>query len=263
MFIDFHTHVFPDRISKSAIDKLSTSGGIPAFTDGSLSDTLQKMSDAGVDRMVALSIATNPKQQTNVNSFAISIKSERVIPFGSVHPDSENIVSDIKLLHANGIKGIKIHNEYQNADILDRRYMPAYELCEKLGMVMIFHAGRDIAFKPPVKASPERIRKLSEMFKDLTIVAAHLGGWCAWDQVERELVGTNVYLDTAYISSYIDPQVCKRIIFNHGVDKILFGSDCPWELPSKTISFIESLGLSDEDKQKIYHLNAQKLLGEI
>lgn len=263
MYIDFHTHVFPDRIAKKAIDKLSSSGGIPPFTDGSLSDTLKKYNECKVERMVALSIATNPKQQTNVNDFAISIKSETVTPFGSINPYSDNIISDIEKLYANGIKGIKIHNEYQGVDILDRLYYPAYELCQKLGMIIIFHAGRDIAFKPPVKASPASLRKLSEMYPGLTIVAAHLGGWCMWDEVEQHLVGSRAYLDTAYISDYIDPGICKRIIKEHGADKILFGSDCPWELPGKTISFIEGLELSDSDKQKIYHLNAQRLLGEI
>ena len=37
MLIDFHTHAFPDKISKTAIEKLSfASGGLIPCTDGTV-----------------------------------------------------------------------------------------------------------------------------------------------------------------------------------------------------------------------------------
>jgi len=47
---------------------------------------------------------------------------------------------------------------------------------------------------------------------------------------------------------------------NHGADKILFASDCPWSCPLSEINLIEGLGLSDAEKEMIYYKNAERLL---
>jgi uncharacterized protein len=52
-----------------------------------------------------------------------------------------------------------------------------------------------------------------------------------------------------------------------GADKVVFASDCPFDPEGgpmyirEGIRSVESLNLSDEDRQKIYVLNALKLLG--
>ena len=92
------------------------------------------------------------------------------------------------------------------------------------------------------------------------LIAAHLGGFRLWDDVREYLVGTNILFDTAFISKFIEKDLCLDIIRSHGCEKILFGSDSPWENPKDTIAFIESLGLSNEEKEYIYYKNALKIL---
>ena len=90
MLIDFHTHCFPDKIAERAIAKLSyVSGGIKPNTDGTLCGLLSSMDAQSVDTSVVLNIATNAHQQKSVNDFAASIKSDRIVPFGSVFPEAE------------------------------------------------------------------------------------------------------------------------------------------------------------------------------
>ena len=60
MLIDFHTHVFPDPIAKKAIPKLAAICGCPNQTDGTVSDTQEKMKAWGVDAFVLMRIATTP-----------------------------------------------------------------------------------------------------------------------------------------------------------------------------------------------------------
>ena len=43
MIIDFHTHIFPDRIAPVTIQKLSEKAQIPAYTDGTLDDLKRSM----------------------------------------------------------------------------------------------------------------------------------------------------------------------------------------------------------------------------
>ena len=93
------------------------------------------------------------------------------------------------------------------------------------------------------------------------LIAAHLGGWDMWDDVERYLVGTPILFDTAFIWKFISPAQCKRIIRTHGAEKILFGSDYPWRDPADIDRVLSKLPLSDEQFSLIRSGNAERLLG--
>ena len=140
MLIDFHAHVFPDRLAAGAVAGLAARAHFTPYTNGSLADTQRIMSEQGVDRFVALNIAVSPKTERHVNDFAISLlRYPNVIPFGSVHPDSENALSELSRLQKAGVKGIKFHNEYQGFFVDDGKGMRIYEECVRLGLIMLFH----------------------------------------------------------------------------------------------------------------------------
>ena len=51
------------------------------------------------DRFVVLNIAVSPRTEQHVNDFAISLLGEKnIVPFGSVHPDSENALKELDRL---------------------------------------------------------------------------------------------------------------------------------------------------------------------
>ena len=52
----------------------------------------------------------------------------------------------------------------------------------------------------------------------------------------------------------------RDIIKEHGSDKILFGSDNPWENPADTLQALKELKLSDEEYENITFKNAKRLL---
>ena len=54
--------------------------------------------------------------------------------------------------------------------------------------------------------------------------------------------------------------LAEKIIEKHGADKILFASDSPWHNPAWEKHMVESLNLTEEEKEKIYWKNAVKLL---
>ena len=73
MIIDFHTHIFPDKIATRTIEYLSERGGIPANTDGSEAGLIESMENAGIDISVSLPVVTSPKQFESINRFALEI----------------------------------------------------------------------------------------------------------------------------------------------------------------------------------------------
>jgi len=262
MLIDFHTHAFPEKIAAGAIAKLShAAGGLEPQTDGTLSSLLQEMDRDGVDISVVQSIATNPRQQTKVNDFAVEMnRNPRIVAFGSVHPDAPNALEELERIAAAGLKGIKLHPEYQNFYVDDEKKKPIYRKISQLGLITLFHAGHDYGFAPPFHCMPENLSRALRWF-DSPVVAAHWGGAGCGEQVLGHLCGENLYFDLSFGYANMPRAIAQQILDTHGPDRLLFGSDMPWHRPAWELRLIGSLDLSDTDREKIFSGNAKKLLG--
>ncbi len=264
MYIDFHTHAFSDKIVKRAMDNLTSVSDFKPYTDGSLNGLKEKMKKNGVDISVVMPIATKPSQQEVINSWAAEINGkDGIYSFGSVHLDAPDAVEYLEKIKAMRLPGIKLHPDYQNFMADDEKAFPVYEKCEQLGLPILFHAGYDPLSPDLIHAPAAAFVKIHKAFPKLKIIAAHLGGMYRWNDVERLLAGIseNIYFDTAFIAGEIGENLLMRIISKHGADRILLGSDCPWDDPSHEIEMIENLPISSEDKDKIFYKNAKQLLG--
>lgn len=266
MIIDFHTHAFPDRVAEKAIPKLAGIGGIDCFGDGTVGSLVSRMDEWGIDRAVVLNIATNPKQQTNVNNFAIEINTNhpRLYALGSIHPDSENIAEEARRLANAGIRGIKLHPDYMERPIDDEKYDAIFRACLANDLFVISHCGWDFISPDFIHCTPERIVKVLEKFPALRFVAAHMGANQQWDDVERLLVGRdNVWFETSLAPLFqLDRKQAERILTGHNPERLLFGSDFPWYKMDEEREYVESLAIPAELKAKIYSENAIALLGD-
>jgi len=262
--IDFHVHTFPDNIAPKALGRLQDMSGITPTTNGTVAHTLSTMTINHIDKSVLLNIATSPTQNKTINSCACEVNaqySDKLIAFGSVHFGADDVLSELDRIKQLGLVGIKLHPDYQGFMINDSFMLPIYEKCEQLSLIVVFHSGFDCYSPTLVHAKPEFSLEVIKMFPKLKIVLAHFGGLHFWDDVEKFLIGENVYLDTSMCYSYSDKKQIERMMQNHNEDKILLGSDCPWENPKNSIEFILSMNLSDELKVKILGKNAKTLLG--
>ncbi|MEE1010738.1 MAG: amidohydrolase family protein, partial [Acutalibacteraceae bacterium] len=59
----------------------------------------------------------------------------------------------------------------------------------------------------------------------------------------------------------MDMRYAKEIIDIHGADKILFGSDAPWNVPLQDIELVKCFGLTEDEEKAVLGENARKLLG--
>ncbi len=184
MIIDFHTHIFADKIAKKAITSLSSRSGICPTTDGTVLDTAGLMKCCSVDKAVVLGIATKEKQTPIINDWLITLSdNDMFIPFGTIHPDYEDKEAEIIKLANAGIKGIKVHPDYQNVFANDRKMNMIYELAQNYGLTVLFHAGVDIGLPNPIHCTPSMLAEVASNFPTLNIVAAHYGGYLMWDEV--------------------------------------------------------------------------------
>ena len=262
MLIDFHTHCFPDRIAERAIEKLSfLSGGLEYSTNGTLQGLKDSMQKYGVDISVVLSIATNEQQQQNVNEFAKTIDNKKdIFSFGSVFPFAKDFEEQLEKIKEMGLKGVKLHPDYQGFFVDDEKMKPLYKKISDLGLITVFHAGMDYGFAPPYCATPERIARALNWFES-PVVAAHWGGINCNEGVLEHLCGKNIYFDTSFGYSMMPRYYALKILEKHTPDKMLFGTDTPWHTPQMELRLLNNLGLSDTDMEKITSGNAKKLLG--
>lgn len=263
MVIDFHTHIFPDKIAAKTIEKLESGSETKAYTDGTLTGLIKSMKDNGIDKSVVLPVVTKPSQFETVNSFALEISGrDGIISFGGIHPDMEDYKEGLEKIKAMGLLGIKLHPDYQDTFIDDPKNIRLIKCATELGLIVSIHAGLDIGLPDPIHCPPNRTAAMLAQInqEDAKIVLAHTGGYDQWDDVEEYLVGKNVYFDISYSVGMISDEQLLRIIRNHGADRILFATDSPWSGQKETLGHIQKLDLTKEELEYILHMNAEELL---
>ena len=281
MIIDIHTHIFPDKIAASTLEKLRGKSHSKTFTDGTLSGLMASMKIFGVDTSVILPVATKPEQVIKINDRAAQINENfsevGIISFASIHPDFEGYNVELSRLKNLGFKGIKIHPVYQGTDIDDKNFLRIFYRAAELDLIVIAHAGLDIGYPGVVRCTPKMSRHVIEEVGDFKFILAHMGGWKSWDEVLTELADTNIFMDTAFSIGMIpalddgyysaedlqmlDAENFMKLYKTFGADRILFGTDSPWMPPNMPIDFIKSLPISEGNKNKILGKNAEELLG--
>jgi len=260
MIIDFHAHFFPDSIAKATVEKMSAHAGVIHYGDGHLASLLDFMKQDSISLSVNLPVATTHTQVQNINKRMIETNNKyagQVICFGAMHPDFPNPKEELHFISENGIKGIKLHPEYQSFYPDDERMLAIYEACIKYNLFIAFHSGADVAYNT-VHGNSERFKQVRKI-SGLRFSLAHTGAYRQWDDVERYLLGEDIYFDISCSNEMNNDQM-KYILENHRADRILFGTDFPWERASVMIKKVETLGLDEELKNKLYYKNAQELL---
>ena len=268
MIIDFHTHLFPDKIAARAIDSLKkgiikTHGTLllEPQTDGTLGGLLRAMDQNGVTMSIVMPIATTPTQYESINRFAVEITdNKRIISFGSIHPRQENWEETLEDIYESGLKGIKLHPEFQDFFVDEEITEKIVKKCESLGLWILFHCGEDYGYKPPFRCTPQRLRTLIDKTGGKNIIAAHFGGFSMWEDVDKYLIGTDIYMDTSMTSGFLDKAFCLDMINRHGEDKFLFGSDAPWQSQKVAYDYIKSLEIGERTLEMIKHENAERIL---
>ncbi|MGN1166776.1 MAG: amidohydrolase family protein [Lachnospiraceae bacterium] len=260
MIIDFHTHIFPHAIAERTMSKLAACCKIEPETNGTYEGLLESTQEAEIDCSIVLPIATKPSQFRSINEFAAQYLEGEIISFGSIHPYSDNYKEELRTIKSMGMKGIKLHPDYQDTYFNDIHYKRIVSYASELDLIVSVHAGVDPLCPDDVHCTPEMSAELIRDVQPTKLVLAHLGGNQQWDKVEELLVGKDVYLDTAVIFNYIDPEQFIRIMRNHGSDKILFATDSPWASQKKFVEYVKGLEITEDEKEMLLGGNALKLL---
>lgn len=255
--IDIHAHIYPDKIAKKAVAAVGDFYNIPMDEEGTASALISEGRKCGANKYVVHSVATTPAQTHSINNF---IKSQmdiypEFIGFSALHPDSEDFDKDFEQMKELGLSGIKLHPDFQKFYIDNKKAFEIYKRAEGKYPILFHMGDARYDFSEPI-----RLKRIKEKFPNLTVIAAHFGGYQAWDKAKEELADTDAYFDTSSSLYFIDNDYAVERIHEYGVDRMLFGTDFPmWNFTEELNRFFE-LKLTDEERVKILSTNAKKLL---
>ncbi len=258
MTIDFHAHIYPDEVAEKVISGIEDFYGVKRTHNAVLSYLLASLERGDVDKAVVLPIATKP-EHARMNDWyaALAERSERIVPFGGIHPDND--LQELERFPSLGLKGLKIQPNALRVFPSDGRFRKFYEKAMELGLIVVFHAGdEESGFKGEFSQPKDFVPVLKE-YPELTTVLSHLGGFRTWDELDLVLGYPNVYFDTAHVPGKISDDEVLRLADRCGLDHVIYGSDFPFADHREDRESIERI--FKNDAQLILSDNPSRLLG--
>lgn len=284
MIIDIHTHTFPEKIARPALQSMQQNCHTALFSDGTERGLIRAELRAKVDLAVVQPVATNPNKVSHLNDYVIAVnhrfQGRQILSFGAMHPACPYWDQEIERLKVAGVAGIKLHPPYEKVDIDDPRSISILRKCKELNLAVLIHSGRDVGLPNASDAAPIKIRHALDVVGSMKLIAAHMGGWGCWREARRILSDTGIFLDTAFSLGVMTPaedhykwnkddlqllnndQFCE-LVQAFGADHVLFGTDSPWADPEPELEKIKGLPLHEEEIEMILGENARRLLSSV
>ncbi len=258
--IDAHTHLFPEKVADRAMEQLGAIYGVTPVRRPVLDELVAEMDESGVSRSVYAPVSTRPDQVPSINRFALGLVDHpRMIPFGTLHPHYEDVPGEIERLLAGGVRGIKLQPHFQGF----RFDEPATRaMFEAIGdrLVVLMHGGQEIITIEDVVPSGEGLARLLGDYPALRMIVAHMGGYEMWEGVAEHLVGAPVYFDLSYTFDHAPDGLIAEICGRHGWERVVFGSDFPWQSQQDALAGLLRLGLDAATFEAVASGNLLRLL---
>ena len=266
MYIDIHTHAFHPKIAHKAVDHLNDFYSVNCAGDGTIAHLLERERKAEMEKCVVLCAATAPAQVIPANNYAITLQKEhedRVIAFGTVHPGYEDWESELKRIKAAGIRGIKLHPDFQSFWLDDPRLLPIFEAAQK-DFVFEIHIG-DKTTPAQNPSCPYKLAAILRQFPGMRVIAAHFGGYRMWAHALDALAGNRfekLWFDTSSTTPFATPLLAKKLLGAFPRERILFGTDWPLYDPVEERQRLQRLASLTDAEMETIMSNATSLLGD-
>lgn len=168
-----------------------------------------------------------------------------------------------------GARGVKLHPIVQRFAPGTSAFWPVYELCQELGLPILFHSGFLGRSEWNACARPRAFADVLEGFPDLRVVLAHLGRGHVDEAVELAARFPAVAFDTAAVVTAaevpwrLEGPAAVAVLRRLGIERVCFGSDYPWFDPAADGTRVAELpGLTGAERAAILGENARRLLAE-
>ncbi len=266
--IDFHVHLFPDRLFDSIWRYFSEIYKWNVRHRLYYRDCIDYLRKMGVERIVYSNYAHRSGIAEGLNRWNLKVLDEYddLYCFAAFHPDDSNALSIAeKVLAHPKVMGIKLQLLVQNFYPDDERLFPLYEMILDKKKRILFHVGTGPAGNQYVGV--ENFKKLMTRYPELPVNVAHMGGFEFREFFDLLPEYESLFFDTSF--SFL-PRA--NLMFNLGnqcleqyKDKILYGSDFPNLIFPREdeIECLLNLKLSNEFYHNVFYENGRQLIDSI
>lgn len=300
MITDFHVHVFSrpffDSLAQQStqpgsleekLRRVATKVGLelpePGI-DAHLERWTKELDAHGVGRVAAFSSA--PEETPTVLEMG-SRSGGRLVPITVCNPLAPGTVDRLRpLFETKGLRGVLLFPAMHHYHLGDDAVKPLLNLLDEHRAIAYVHCGilvvklRDLLGLPrPYDlryANPLEVIPAAGAFENVTFCIPHFGAGFFRETLIAGAQCSNVVTDTSSTNSWTKTQpnrpsltqVMEQALDVFGTDRVLFGTDSNvfphgWrnERYEQWVSITKELGLSTDECNKIFHANADALLG--
>ena len=245
---------------------------------------LGEMEKYGVSKLILF--ASIPNDEVSVAT-AISAFPDKFEGFFMVNPLSPDAVHIVKNAFENmQMRGVLLFPAMFHFHVYDGVLDEIYRVVRSYNGVVFVHFG---VLKIPLRkalglqdnfdgtySNPIDLHRVAVKYPDVNFIIPHFGSGYFREVLMLGEQCENVYIDTSGSNSWIKFMPCdikledvfKKAIDVFGVDRIVFGSDSGVfprgyriDILTRQVEILKSIGLSDEEIQKILSGNIKRLLG--
>lgn len=254
---DIHAHIFPHKLAEKASASIGSFYGTHTGHLASVETLLPLEAQAGITYCAVSSSATSASQVRHINDFIASEVQahSNLIGLGTLFPTMEGWEAEVERMVALGLRGVKIHPDFQHIPIDLPEAVPMYRAVAKAGLPVLFHMG-DARYD---YSSPQRLTNLVRQVPDLIAIAAHFGGWQAWDKSYDHVQPENVFYDTSSSLMFLGKERALDFLDKLGAQRFLFGTDFPMWTPAEELQRFLDLGLEEALQAQILFGNFARL----
>ena len=207
-----------------------------------------------------------------------------MFPYGIGMIPFNNISESLKILEeissSEELIGIQVFTRHLGKSIADDEFKPIFKKCEELGLLVLLHPVFDnrkpdnnIVFSWEYELSQAMLELVNaNIFTEcpnIKIIVHHAGAMIPFfagriDNIVKDKKDDfkKFYVDTALLGN---SKALELAIYYFGIDKVLYGTDAPFGImPNGATKEIESaineLPITEEDREKIYSKNLQRIL---
>lgn len=239
--------------------------GSEAAASQTIPNLLDEMDATRIDRALILPIAFglpfgDDLTERWMEAISHGGAQKRLIPGASVHPRDPERVEKLRRYAARGARAVKLHPAAQRFFPDAPEAMAIYEECARLGLPIVFHAGR-AGIEPAYTHQftlMRHYRAALERFPEVQFVLGHAGARDVADAIPLARRYSNAWLGIHGQGVTTLHELIERL----GSDRLLFGSDWPFYHLAATLAKVLLVTEGRPDRRyAILRGNADRLLG--
>lgn len=265
--IDFHVHLFPDRLFDSIWTFFSDVYKWEVLYKFYYRECVNFLNKQKVSHIVYSNYAHKRDVAQGLNQWNHHILDEfdEVYCFAAFHPDDSEAIEIAKKAIAHPkVLGFKLQLLVQNFYPYDERLFPLYDLVIENKKRILLHVGTGPVGNEYV--GYKQFTRLLNRYPDLPANVAHMGGLEYLEFIQLLSDHPNLYMDTSF--SFLE---AGELGFNldsgyleNNKDQLVYGSDFPNLIfpREEEIDRLLSLSLSEEFYNKLFFENGLKLIDQ-